>query len=704
MAHATFDRPAHVQLPSMTRLDLTGSGSREALLPLLPDATIDEIVAGVRSAGAGQVELLVPNSTRVLQSLAGCELLREAVAASGLSITLFTADEPTITAASRAGLDVIAVGSSILPDKRPATFRAKPLSRLDPPALPPVRSSPTEITRPVRSTSEIGSTAADTNQYEVAAVAPDDAFLQGLRAFEQGQDSPRVAPGETVETPEGSLLFDAPGDRGVPRSSERVAWNAAFDDMDAAMAAEPEPRPAPYRAATAAPVAPMESRRATERRTLPGWPFQRRAAPATRSAETAVRRLQGGTVRQPQTVAKSAEPERPRFLWLIVVIAAALIGLVAWFGLGTLGIGLGSQQITLKPRAPSSEMQTFSGIEVPLAAAPIAGALQGRVLEQPVRVLVQGQAISSTLVPIGRATGSLVLRNRGSFAVTVRAGQVIQAANGTTFTVNDEVTVPAATERPDGSGTIYGQGVAELTATVPGAAGNIPAGSIGGIPGVEATVRVEQGPFTGGSDQEVHIVRTEDVNRVLPQAVSELAGAATRALAAQAAQDPALALATDTISPTVASLHSLAGVEVAVFPPIGSVTSDGTFRVELRGTFRGMAGPASQPVTDQLTQVVRDQLVAAGRIGQDAQIDITGWRPDGPGLLVDATIRPSGKVVPLSEAFLGEVQQQIAGRTRADAEAYLQTLVVDNKIAGFTALPAGWETVPEKVVIKPEQP
>lgn len=699
MAHATFDRPAHVQLPNMTRLDLTGSGSRDALLPLLPDATIDEIVAGVRTAGASQVELLVPNNTRVLQSLAGCELLKEAVAAAGLSVTLFTADEATIKAASRAELDVIAVGSSILPDKRPSTFRAKPLGQLERAPAPPVRSTPSEPLRQVANTPMVV-TAPGFEEPEQSPVAPDDAFLQRLRAFEQSQSPPLVAPGETVETAEGSLLFDAPGDRGVPRSNQRVAWNAAFDDMDATMAAEPAPQPVRRRDV---PVASTQSKQVPDRKAAAlRWPFQKRTN-SMRSAETAVRRLQGGTVRQPQLEAKGVASESSRLLWLVVALAAGAIGLIAWFGLGALGIGLGTQQITLTPPVPSSEMQTFTGLEVALANVPAAGAIQGRVLEQPVRVLIQGQAISSTLVPIGRATGSLVLRNRGSFAVTVRAGQIIQAANGTTFTVDNEVTVPAATERPDGSGTIYGQGVAELTATVPGAAGNIPAGTIGGIPGVEATVRVEQGEFSGGSDQEVRIVRTEDVNRVLPQAVSDLSGAAIRALTAAVGQDPALALASDTITPTNANLRTLTGIEVAVFPPIGSVTSDGTFQVELRGVFRGMAGPTGQPVAEQLTQVVRNQLVTEGRIGEDAQIDIVGWRSGGPGLLVDATIRPSGRVVALSDTFLSDVQQQIAGLPRVDAEAYLQTLVVDNKIAGFSTLPNTWETVPEKVEIKPEQ-
>jgi hypothetical protein len=185
--------------------------------------------------------------------------------------------------------------------------------------------------------------------------------------------------------------------------------------------------------------------------------------------------------------------------------------------------------------------------------------------------------------------------------------------------------------------------------------------------------------------------------------MAELAATAHRTLAADAGQDPALALATETISPTIASLRDLAGVEVATFPPVGSVSSDGRFTVELRGTFRAMAGPVGQPLASQLSQVVREQLVTSGRIGEDAQIDIAGWRPGGAGLLVDASIRPSGQVVPLSEAFLSEIRAQIAGRSRADAQAYLEGLVAEQKIAGFSPLPETWETVPEKVVLKPEQ-
>ena len=44
----------------------------------MPGATIEEIVAQVRGAASEHVELLAPNRTRALQSLAGCELLKQA--------------------------------------------------------------------------------------------------------------------------------------------------------------------------------------------------------------------------------------------------------------------------------------------------------------------------------------------------------------------------------------------------------------------------------------------------------------------------------------------------------------------------------------------------------------------------------------------------------------------------------------------------
>jgi hypothetical protein len=66
-------------------------------------------------------------------------------------------------------------------------------------------------------------------------------------------------------------------------------------------------------------------------------------------------------------------------------------------------------------------------------------------------------------------------------------------------------------------------------------------------------------------------------------------------------------------------------------------------------------------------------------------------------------VQPSGTVVPLAPSFLAEVQDQIAGMSRADAQAYLESLVAEHKIGGFGTLPEDWETVPEKVVIKPEE-
>src|SRR4028118_1695972 len=89
------------------------------LIPLLPSSSIDEVVAQVRAARKPEVELLVPNNMKALQSSAGCTILKHIVADSGAHLTLFTNDDRTQQAAQRAGLDVIAVDGMIVGPTQP---------------------------------------------------------------------------------------------------------------------------------------------------------------------------------------------------------------------------------------------------------------------------------------------------------------------------------------------------------------------------------------------------------------------------------------------------------------------------------------------------------------------------------------------------------------------------------------------------------
>jgi len=385
----------------------------------------------------------------------------------------------------------------------------------------------------------------------------------------------------------------------------------------------------------------------------------------------------------------------------------ALIALLGggWLALRQLelaGIGLGGGTVTLSPPAPKTEATPVAGIAIPARPDPVTDQssfdVQGLILEKPVSVAVAGQAISTTLTPIGRATGVLLLRNTLSQPVTIRAGTPVPAANGVRFTVAENATVSAAVSTLDG--VTYGRGEVSLVATVPGAAGNIPPGSITSIPGFEGTLRVDQGGFSGGSDQEVRIVRTEDVNRVLPEAVSRLYGTGIQQLQAEVNTRPGFELSQAVITPTLESLQQLSALDYAVFPPIGAVTPDGSFQLEVRATFQAVAEPADAPLQQQLQQAVRNQLVNTGKIAPDAQVQIGNWRIANGGLSVDATVTPAGKVPPLSQDFLQQVETAIAGKPRDEATRYLQALVDEGRIQQFSPIPQSWETIPSRVNVR----
>lgn len=718
----------------MTPLGNAAAGA-ETLLPVTPGTTIDEIVARIAAVNSSRVELLVPNGTRELQSLAGCETLKRAAADIGKQVTIFSSDEKTTAAARIAGLDVVPVGGPIA---GPDAASARPPAPLPPQAAPPeptngsrrIRPTPhftaPQSPRPHSSSAPARPNSGQTREVPGRKPAPaapgaqaprhsgagpsrtDQDFLASLEAFDRAQTDPAQSRGETVPTAEGALLFDTAGDVGIPRrvSQEHEAWDSAFEAMGETMASEPvTPRPARARPRRTA-GAPQEGAAAGGRGLGSLAPlFSRRPRSTTKAAggNAALAQRPG---RSPADGGASAGPARRLPIWPLALLGLVIIGVSGWLLLRSLNLGPTRAVVELTPAVPLAEARPFEDITIPIRGEPVTDPsaldVEGAIVEQPVSALVQGQAISSTLTPIGRASGALFLRNTLSQPVLLQAGTVVPAANGTRFVVDEDATVSAAVATADGI--TFGRGEATLTATVPGAAGNIPPGSITSIPGFEGTLRVEQGEFTGGTDQEVRVVRTEDVNRVLPDALSRLYGAGQQALQLRLADRPNLQLAQTAITPTLESLQQLQGVEYGVFPPIGGVTPDGTFELETRATFRGLAEPANAPIGQQLQRAVRNQLVNTGQIEPNAQVEVTNWTVGGQGLMVDAAVSPSGETPPLAEAFMEEVQTAIAGRPRAEALNYLQSLVDDRRIASFSPLPDEWETVPARVDVTQATP
>jgi hypothetical protein len=369
-----------------------------------------------------------------------------------------------------------------------------------------------------------------------------------------------------------------------------------------------------------------------------------------------------------------------------------------------LGILPGTATITLTPRLPKSAHLSFTGIAVPIQEQPVTDqtpdAVQSAILERSATVIVQGQAISTTLTPVGRASGPLFLRNKTTQPLLIRAGTIVSTAKGVQFTVDANTSVPPA-DTTDPDVIRFGKGQVTVTAVVPGSSGNIPPGSIVSIPGFGGNLGVEQGRISGGSDQEVHIVRTEDVNRILPGAVSQLYGKGTEAL--QSSVKPDFRLATSTITPTLESLQHLHGFDYGVVPPVGAVAQDGTFKLELHAVFRGAAEPAGQPLDQQVTRAVHNRLANDGRIGDDTQLQIKSLTLTQQGLIADVVATPSARPV-LPRGFVDQIQTAIAGKPRGEAINYLQSLVKDGKIAGFSPLPEQWTTVPQRVSVSQASP
>jgi hypothetical protein len=673
------------------------------LIPLLQTSSIDEIVAQVRATNKPEVELLVPNNMKALQSSAGCTILKHTVAEGGAQVTLFTNDDKTQRAAQSAGLTVIPVEGTVVGPAGPTgptTHHSKvfwPQGRQ--------RALERSTAAPVSAAGGAGTAAS-----AAAPASSDEDFLAGLQAFEQTLD-PAGRTGDEWSTDGGALLFDSEGERGLGRrvAQTRDAWELAFDDMGVAMTEEPAPPRAPQPAAEAIPP-----RRGTTRQARTAAPTPAPSGRAGRSmfgdalASVFPRRPRGangsgngdGGGTPPRTAPKSAAAPSGFNPWIMVALAAVLLIAALVYTSGWLPWGTTAPTVALSPAPVQTEAQTYGDLVIPIADVPPpegSAQVEAAVLSQPVSTLVQGQAISTTVAPIGRASGSLLLRNTLSQPVLLRAGTIVPAANGVQFVVDADVTIPASVITADGI--TFGRANATLTANVPGASGNIPAGSITAIPGYEGTLRVEQGAFSGGSDQEVLVVRAEDVNRVLPDALSRIYGTGSQALQLAAAGRSGFTLVTPTVSPTLESLQQLQGVEYAVFPPIGSVTTDGTFDLTMWATFNGVAEPTNRPITAQVATAARNLLVSDGRAAPDAEVQVTQWTIGPQGLVVAAAVQPAGSAPVLPEALADEVRVAIAGRPRAEAVEYLQRLQAEGRIAAFGALPPSWETIPEDVVI-----
>lgn len=685
-------------------LPLSQVGREEAplLIPIQPSSAIEEICALVRDAGAARVELLVPDGTRALQSLAGNEMLREAAKAANVRVTLFTADEKTTDAARFAKLDVVSVGGTVSAP-RPGDVARRPTSQrpaIQPP-LPPVQPGAAATPQSNVSSRPLNTSDAD--------------FLSQLEALDQSSfdEPPRVQ-----QSNQGALMYDVPGDIGVQRPAQNDdEWQAAFGELDSTILNAPdedEPLPPPQprarrQRAVVDPdrpprpsllgailgVLPQRNRRAVDTTDMPEDEGFRMSRPERTPEEEAARRRQSRNLLLGPLLA----------LLLFVGLVLIVLGATGSFNprqiLNLAGLG-NPPQIAIEPPLSSTEVVSFTNQVVPLVDTPITDPasinVQGVLLSAPVEVTLQGTAAQQSVVPIGFASGTVTFRNQTSQPVTIPAGTIV-SAGGQEFVFDGDVTVPASQDT--GQALVYGFAEGTLTARLPGAQGNIPPGTITQLPNLTSRQFSVSQPaaFTGGTDQEVTIVSPDDVNPLLPQALTQLYAQGVQNLQNQVQEQPNLTIYSQAITPTEEFLKSLPPEEyTAVFPPIGQVAQDGTFTVQVFRTFEALATPTDKAIDQELKRALLNKIRVERPDLAQAEISITGWQRGDQGLIVNAVAVPSGGYQELSEATTQQIVEGIRGKSREEAEALLRHLQEEGQIRGFT-LPDDWQTVPEDVEV-----
>lgn len=708
------------------------------MLPIPPHSSVEEISSLVAASGATRVELLVPDGTSALQSIAGNEALREAAKAAGVRVTLFTADEKTTHAARFAKLDVVSVGGTVAAPgpgdaaRRPTGPRpaVRPAGAAAP--APPAQAAarPAQPAPPTPATSRPAAPPAQSrlSSPPPAAQRPaantDDEFLSRLDAFD---DVGAPEPARARQSDQGALLFDVPGDIGVARPAQSDDEWQTFGQQRPSV---DEPLAPPPRATrSTGRLQPIEERRAARPSMLGALfgflPSRRR--PAADAAGAGLADDDGMRMarpdRSPEEAAARQRQSRNLLLGPLLLIGVLLLGLVLIgsvlagpdSGIGRLLAGFvpgSAPALAIEPPRSTATEQQFSGLSIPMVSEPVTNAnsinVQGVVLTAPVQVTLQGSASKTALSPIGFASGSILIRNRSSQPVTLPAGTSV-FGGGQEFVFAEDVTVPARVDTDEG--TTFGTATATLNASVPGGQGNIAAGAITEIPGYSGALAVRQdAAFSGGTDQDVPIVSPDDVNLLLPQALSQLYGQGVTSLQSQVTQRPGFSLIdsqnTPEISPTAELLRQIPLEELEIFPPIGQVIDpslNGRFTLQISKQFEALASPNDQPIERQIQRATANLLRRQGQNVTDDEVSITGWQRSSAGLLVDATVTPRGGYLPVTPAQQDEIVQAIRGKPRAEAEQYLAGLRERGAIGNFT-LPADLETVPENITLTVNAP
>ncbi|MFV9507301.1 MAG: hypothetical protein AB4911_22345 [Oscillochloridaceae bacterium umkhey_bin13] len=650
---------------------------------VLPADRAETLIERILQTGAARVQLLVPDGIIALQQADEAARLSALATAAGVELLLISADPVTLEVARRRGIPTVGLRDArvAVPAPRPApSAPAQPIRPAPAAAAPP----------PAKSALAAAPPAAEATTHRLPPSRPDPErdFLAALDELDVAPPPQRtIPPADELAAAQASLdaALKAP-----PPSRSDDELLAAVLDREPGLTPPRTLRPAP------APTRPLPTPR-PEPRPQPAPRPVARPQPAPAPPRSAPR---------PAEAVRAPLPARRN--WPIFALAATLIVLLALIG-GLLLWGSRVTVVVLPPNRPET-IEIITDLPVPLA--PQGSDPATAVIAEPIQVDVSfasvGQVTEGTLTPAGTASGSVTILNSTPQAILIPAGSefLAFAADGrqVPFVSGADTLVPGATTSDTGAQIVTSRGQATLAvvARSPGSGSNVDGNTVRRItpPGGAGfnvdggSVLVQHGPLTGGTEEEVRIVKDSDVQALLAPTLEGL-DATGRSRLSELAAARSMVLDAGTVMPKRSELEQLQGFEALVQPSIGQ-TLDPTspnFSLTALARYSGLAIPPDRPINAQLGAALTEQLRQAGRLvpGDCRAPAVTGWRWDGERLLVSGEIRPDstspGCDGGLDQATLEQVREAVRGQSREQAAINLDALVAANLIGGYTLPP-----------------
>lgn len=692
-----------------------------ALVLVLPDDTVDTIIAKVRETGAAHVQLLVPDGVTALQSPAGVAQLRTSTARNQIELQVITSDEATLDAARVGQLVTIGVSGT-----RVTPFGSSPIENGGA-SIPAVGGMPALADRPPATAPDDDELfAALDDLSDVMSRAPHrdappedyDAFaaeLDALSDFTAGQpDAPRSRPDDYDAF---AAELDDWGDISLGESTADTPSRSGRA-TPAGPAIPPRPRIRPEDIE----LTDDEKRRASGTR---GDSRRSRQEPRPRARAIPARRspFDDEAERFDPATRRARRPWFMRILPVLLILLLLVIALLFFLGrptaeggtgtgiLGNLGGIFSSETVVVTLPSADAPGRPFT-LPIPLiepGSPASATAVKAAPVSTAVEYSVTGEALSEAPVPAGTANGIVTIFSSNTQPIELPAGTEFIGTNPAgqevRFAINEPVVIPASSVSDLGAQIIINRGQAQagITAQAPGSAGNIDANTISQIiiPGQTpivvnqgGAIRLQHDPIGGGNEQMVRIVREEDAQRVLGEALIGLNNQAPEVLQAQV-EPQGLALEESTLSPQGNAIVENESYTMTVNPPFGTEVdpANPAFTVTVSAIFAGLATPAGNPLQSQLQPVVSNQLAQQQGIPPGMAVGVTSWQWDGSRLMVDGVVRRVDPTT-LDASTRAAILNAVRGKSRAEAEAALENFVQQGVIADYT-LP-NVERLPER--------